>query len=763
MEVDPKLKSAVLKLKSGNNEDFGEIYAKTYNYVYFRARQIMNNEDDAMDLLQIVYMEAYKSIDSLDKVESIYSWLSSITFRQGMKLFHKNKEILLDEDFENIFDSMETSDRDSNPEHSFEKKERQKLLADLIDSLPEVQRATIVAFYYDNIKIEEIAEVMDCSVGTVKSRLSYARQALKKKLQALDSKNPNSGVGKMALTGALLFGAVQVMSEETVLAAPVAMGAFGSICSGLGIVGAGTAIAGTALAGGAGVSAATGSAAGTAAATAGTTAAGTAAATAGTTAAGTAAATAGTTAAGTAAAAATAAAGTAATVGTAAAGTAAGTAATAVGTAAAAGTAATAATAAAGTAAAGTAAAAGSTIAGTVAAGGAAKGIAVAVAVAVAGTGGTVGTTIYRNSVSSQNEVSVNAEQESSIPDTVTENEAVSADEITDDIVSEEKEELIAVDPEKDESVQDETDSAEETGDTAEETGDTAEPGTEEEEIKEEENGEAVSDNAAADEDKKDSVSENRPVSVVYELSKKASEHISEAAASLFMSGNCVPFSGNISDDMLEAAYILEGGRIISDKEIKSLSSNKVFLSDPYISSAEIEDGSVAVKGAFKAGRTDEFGNMTVESFAFDLKGIDLSEKGVFGRFHSTAIAYVFEGSEYIANPNSISANAVVSKNEIPLTATAPVIPEETVEVPPADIPEAETPDGVLPDAVTPGTDPMNEAMPDPVVPDAVVPDAVVPDAVVPDAVLPETAEEKSGDSVLYLEPVPETVSDIGI
>ena len=186
MEVDPKLKSAVIKLKSGNDEAFGEVYASTYNYVYFRARQIMKNEEDAMDLMQIVYMEAYKSIANLDKPESIYSWLSSITFRQGMKIFQKKKEILLDEDFESIFDSVETSDQDSMPDTSFERKEQQRILAELIDSLPEVQRATMVAFYYDNIKIDEIAEVMDCSVGTVKSRLSYARQALKKKLEAIE-------------------------------------------------------------------------------------------------------------------------------------------------------------------------------------------------------------------------------------------------------------------------------------------------------------------------------------------------------------------------------------------------------------------------------------------------------------------------------------------------------------------------------------------------------------------------------------------------
>ncbi len=662
MEVDPKLKSAVIKLKSGNSEDFGEIYAKTYNYVYFRARQIMKNEEDALDLLQIVYMEAYKSIDSLEKVESIYSWLSSITFRQGMKLFHKNKEILLDEDFENIFDSLESSDRDSRPELSFEKKEQQRLLAEFIDSLPEVQRATVVAFYYDNIKIEEIAEVMDCSVGTVKSRLSYARQALKKKLQAAEKKG---GAGKMALTGALIFGAVQVMSEETVLAAPVAAGAFGSICSGLGIAGTGAALAGTALAGGAGISAATGSTAGTAAVTAltgGSAAAGT---TAGVMAAGTAAA--GTAAAGTAAGATAA--------GTAAAGTAA------AGTVAAAGTAA-AGTAAAGTAAAGTAAAAaGTVVTNTVVAGGAAKGIAVAVAVAVAGTGGTVGTTIYRNSVSSSQKAAVSEDS------SVNPEEEIAVDTVSEDVNAVEEDVLIPATEE--ETVPEETVSAPE----AKEEELSGENDTENDKEPE-----AVSANASEKEDEKP-VSGNEAASSEYKFAKKAGKHLSRAVASLFLAGNGNPFNGEVNDNMLEAAYLLENGNILSKKELKAISSNAVFLSNTEIRSARKEGEDIVVTGGFDAGRSDEAGNLTIDHFGFILKGREFSEKGVFGNFHTMNLVMAPEGSERIENPLSVSANEVpVSKPEDQNAETGTVpAPEETVpETPVSETPVSETPEGVI-------------------------------------------------------------------
>lgn len=562
MEVDPKLKSAVENLKSGNTESFNEIYQKTYNYVYFRARQIMKNEDDAMDLMQIVYMEAYKSIKSLDKPESVYSWLSSITFRQGMKIFQKKKEILLDEDFENIFDSMETSDSDARPELALERKEQQRLVAELIDSLPEVQRATMVAFYYDNIKIEEIAEVMDCSVGTVKSRLSYARQALKKKLEAEEKKSGKTGLGKMVLSGALIFGAVQIMSEETVLAAPVAAGVFSNICSGLGIAATGAAVAGSALAGGAGISAATGTAAAT------TTAAASGAAIAGSTAAAT-------------------------TVGTAAAGTVAGTAAAGAGTAAAG--AGTAAGAAAGTAAAGA---------------GAAKGLAVAVAVAVAGTGGTVGTTIYRNTVSQMDKVSSNEEAATPVSENIPDRDIT---EVPEEISEEPVSDAVEVADEVTEA------STEASGESSAE--DTVSDGN----ISSEDEKKAAPEKEEADDD---TVNE-------YGMSGKLEKHLAKAVASLFMAGGGNLYNGEVSNDNLEAAYILENGLFKSKKEIKALSGNAIFLTRPDISSSVKEGDMITVKGSFDVGNLDEGGSVSYNRYDFILHGDKLKEKGVYGSFNA--------------------------------------------------------------------------------------------------------------------------------
>ncbi|MBR1893022.1 MAG: sigma-70 family RNA polymerase sigma factor, partial [Lachnospiraceae bacterium] len=134
MAADNDLIVAVGRMKKGEEEGFNLVYQKTYNYVYFRSRQIMKDDEDALDLVQIVYIEAYKSIDTLDKPENIFAWLGAITYRQGMKIFRKKNEILLDEELkEEVFGNIVSEDTSTQPDLSAEQKDQQKAIGELID------------------------------------------------------------------------------------------------------------------------------------------------------------------------------------------------------------------------------------------------------------------------------------------------------------------------------------------------------------------------------------------------------------------------------------------------------------------------------------------------------------------------------------------------------------------------------------------------------------------------------------------------------
>lgn len=184
MAAEKELLHGIALMKEGKEEGFNILYSHTYNYVYGRARSIMKTESDAQDLTQETFIQAYKGIAALEDANNIYAWLGGIVFRQGAKLYNKTKqELLLNEDQDYIFDEVETKDVDALPEESAELKATTDVVMDMIDELPELQRSAIVSFYYDHMKIEEIAKVFDCSVNTIKSRLNYAKKFLKSKVE----------------------------------------------------------------------------------------------------------------------------------------------------------------------------------------------------------------------------------------------------------------------------------------------------------------------------------------------------------------------------------------------------------------------------------------------------------------------------------------------------------------------------------------------------------------------------------------------------
>ncbi len=189
MAIDNELLEGINLMKTGNEAGFNALYSKTYNFVYAKARFIMKDEQDALDLTQETYVQAYKGIASLDDASNIYAWLGAIVYNQGMRIFRKKKEILLDEGAEGIFDDIVSEDTDLNPEESADAKETVDIIKGFIEELPELQKIAVLAFYYDNIKIDDIATICDCSPNTIKSRLNYAKKFLKDKVEEHEKKN----------------------------------------------------------------------------------------------------------------------------------------------------------------------------------------------------------------------------------------------------------------------------------------------------------------------------------------------------------------------------------------------------------------------------------------------------------------------------------------------------------------------------------------------------------------------------------------------
>ncbi len=233
MKID--FREAVELMKAGKEEGFNKLYSATYNSVYFRAKQCTKNESDAQDLVQITFVEAYKNISKLDTSEATLAWLYTIVYNQSCKMYRnerEKKEYLLTEEAEGLFDTIEDIDIDTIPELSVDQKATAEIVRKIIEELSELQKMTVLAFYFDNLKLEQIAELMDCSVNTVKSRLNYARKYIKDRVEEEEKKG---GYKLHAFTLPTLLPALKLLSKRTILTAHAAENVYAKSCQEVGL------------------------------------------------------------------------------------------------------------------------------------------------------------------------------------------------------------------------------------------------------------------------------------------------------------------------------------------------------------------------------------------------------------------------------------------------------------------------------------------------------------------------------------------------
>ena len=230
--MNEQLKQAITLMQQGKEEGFNAVYSATYNHVYFRAKQTMKHEQDAEDLVQTVYTEAYRSISSLQSPDALFGWLDTITYNQGMKMFRKKKDVLLTEESEGMFEELESNDISSMPEPTMDEKETGNIIKELIGELPEAQKASVTAYYFDGFSVGKIAEMMECTEGTVKSRLNYARKYLKERILQKEKKE---GYALHAVGLPVLWYALWKLSQQTRMTAYAAETVYKNSCSKLGL------------------------------------------------------------------------------------------------------------------------------------------------------------------------------------------------------------------------------------------------------------------------------------------------------------------------------------------------------------------------------------------------------------------------------------------------------------------------------------------------------------------------------------------------
>lgn len=190
LAVSSEERSLIERCKRGDLGAFNELVRRYEKQVYNFAYRLTNNYDDANDVAQEAFLRAYNAIGSFRGDASFSTWLFRITtnvFLDDRKRAKAHPHSSLDEYMELDESSVarQVEDPAPGPQTLTEEAERGKILNDAISSLPDYQRAMVVLYHTQQKSYEEIAEMMDLPIGTVKSRLNRARLALKEKLTPL--------------------------------------------------------------------------------------------------------------------------------------------------------------------------------------------------------------------------------------------------------------------------------------------------------------------------------------------------------------------------------------------------------------------------------------------------------------------------------------------------------------------------------------------------------------------------------------------------
>lgn len=187
-------KQAVEAALQGNVDAFSALYESTQNNMYYLALKYMKNPDDAKDVLQDAYIKAWQSLPTLKDPEHFPAWLGRIVANTAKNMLVKKKPDLFselekeNEDGDEFVFQIEDENTSYQPELNYTQKETQILVRELIDSLSDEQRFCILMYHLEGQSIKEIAETLDVSENTVKSRLNYGRKALKNKAEELKKK-----------------------------------------------------------------------------------------------------------------------------------------------------------------------------------------------------------------------------------------------------------------------------------------------------------------------------------------------------------------------------------------------------------------------------------------------------------------------------------------------------------------------------------------------------------------------------------------------
>ena len=181
------IKELVLSAKNGNKKAFDKLYKLTSNDVWFTCVSLLKDEENSKDIMQETYITAFLKLDTLKDEEKFCGWLTAIATNKSKNKLKGKVEYQIDDE---VLIAKTETDELMLPEEYITKTEKRKVLLQIMeDTLSFNQYQTVLMFYFDEMSISEIAQGLEISEGTVKSRLNSSRAKMKIAIEDYEKKS----------------------------------------------------------------------------------------------------------------------------------------------------------------------------------------------------------------------------------------------------------------------------------------------------------------------------------------------------------------------------------------------------------------------------------------------------------------------------------------------------------------------------------------------------------------------------------------------
>lgn len=168
--------------QQGDSEAQTALYEAMYKRAYYLAFRMTRSAEDAEEAVQEAFLSAFRALPNLANPNAFEGWLFQITANKCRNVLSKSgryTQLPEDEDGNTILDELPEENEGLIPASALENQAHREIILSIIEALPQQQKECVLLFYYSELTVAQIAQVLDCSEGTVKSRLNYARKKLR--------------------------------------------------------------------------------------------------------------------------------------------------------------------------------------------------------------------------------------------------------------------------------------------------------------------------------------------------------------------------------------------------------------------------------------------------------------------------------------------------------------------------------------------------------------------------------------------------------